>query len=276
MKVPEEVLDQVNAQLATISAKPFFLAISGSDNYGFASENNSDVDIRGVYYFTEPDDIFNQRMERSLTKEGEFVFGGMKYEWQLHEAGKFLRLLGKSNMNMLDWVFSMFIIQEPPAFFDFTLKELQELALKCIDQGFITHTFGWTKHMYNTSWENPKKVLHSIRPLMTALHFLRQGRYRTNIQELVEHEPMTGYRDFILQLIELKKQARTTNQIIRHQSIQCYEELKVLVREREGQLPGRNPWELELRGVLTYLRLKTLEHHGSFGARKPAILPEKE
>ncbi len=102
MKIPNAVTVALQNQLNQIPAKSFFLSISGSDNYGFASENNSDVDIRGVYYFTEPDDIFNPRVERSLTREGEYVHEGMKYEWQLHELGKFLRLLGKSNMNMLD------------------------------------------------------------------------------------------------------------------------------------------------------------------------------
>jgi predicted nucleotidyltransferase len=276
MNVPDEVLDQVRAQLEGINAKPFFLSISGSDNYGFASENNSDVDIMGAYYFTRAGDIFNPRNERSYTKEGKYIFEGMKYEWQLHELGKFLRLLGKSNMNMLDWVFSLFILQEPPAFFDFGLPELKTVARNCIDRGFITHTFGWTKHMYNTSWENPKKVLHSIRPLMTALHFLETEEYRTNIQELVEYEPMTKYREFIFQLIELKKNARTTNQIIRHQSIQCYDELKELVSAKEDQIPKRNPWEEELRDLVSYLRLKTLEQHGFSGKKPDMICGKKE
>ncbi len=83
MNINEEILDQIKEQLNKINAAPFFLCISGSDNYGFASENNSDVDIRGAYYFRNPKEMFNLPIERQLTKEGEFMFEGMKYEWQL-------------------------------------------------------------------------------------------------------------------------------------------------------------------------------------------------
>lgn len=95
MEIDPEVLDHIKEQLKEIEAEPFFLCISGSDNYGFSSENNSDVDIRGAYIFLKPDDIFNPHLERKLTKEGECYIDGLKHEWQLHEISKFLRLMAK-------------------------------------------------------------------------------------------------------------------------------------------------------------------------------------
>ena len=92
MEIDPLVIDHIQKQLREIEAEPFFLCISGSDNYGFSSENNSDVDIRGAYIHLQPDDIFNPNFERKMTKEGECFIEGLKHEWQLHEISKVLRL----------------------------------------------------------------------------------------------------------------------------------------------------------------------------------------
>ncbi len=156
------------------------------------------------------------------------------------------------------------------------LAKLKKLSLACVDRGFITHALGWTKHLYNKSWENPKKALHSIRPLMTALHFQENRAYLTNIQELVTLEPMTKYQETTLRLIELKKADGKTDDVTRHDAVVCYDELCQMVKDKEQLLPARNEMDGHIRPLLSYMRLRTLEEYGNQRMEMPELSSQKE
>jgi len=260
MEVDEEVIDRIEEQLDRICCKPFFLCISGSDNYGFASQNNSDVDIRGAYFYTDPDDIFSPGLERKLTREGEHYFEGLKYEWQIHEISKFLRLMGKSNMNIFDWIFSNDWILLPPDFMEWPLKRFRETAPQFLSQSLIEHAFGWCKHMYNQDWRDPKKVLHSIRPLMTCLHYMGSGEYQPNIQLLVKGEDLYVYSGLVHSLIDLKIEGAPVNDQVKMLSLECYDELKERIEKGRADVPKRTDSDVMVKKMITEIRLRTLEH----------------
>jgi predicted nucleotidyltransferase len=261
MEIDEEIIDQVRYQLKRSNCEPFFLCISGSDNYGFSSENNSDVDIRGAYFYTNPNDMFSPGLERKLTREGEYIFEGMKYEWQIHEISKFLRLMGKSNMNMFDWVFSDDWIVHPPEFMGIALDDIRRMSMEYISQTLVDHVFGWCKHMYNEDWSNPKKVLHSIRPLMTCLIYIERSRYEPNIQILVKDPILSMYEPLVIELIDLKRKRLNTNLIVKTRSLDCYDELKEMIKERRHKVPRKLDVQNKVKDLITDIRLKTLKQY---------------
>lgn len=262
VEINEEIIDQIREQLNAINAEPFFLCISGSDNYGFSSVNNSDVDIRGAYYFRNPEEMFNLPIERSLTKEGEYMFEGMKYEWQIHEVLKFFRLMGKSNMNIFDWIFSHDWVVPPATFFDISPDELRKNCLTFINQNMINHALGWTKHMFNEDWRIPKKILHSLRPLMTVIHLMESGEYEPNITVLVKQDYLSQYADLVEMLIELKKARRSTNPIIKIQSNNAYDEMEQRIKDNRSKIPEKADVNDRIKAQVTDVRMKSLRHHG--------------
>lgn len=262
MQISDEIVDQIRKQLDQINAEPFFLCISGSDNYGFSSVNNSDVDIRGAYYFRNPEEMFNLPIERSLTKEGEYMFEGMKYEWQIHEVLKFFRLMGKSNMNIFDWIYSQDWIISPPDFFEITPEQLRENCLGFINQNMINHALGWTKHMFNEDWRIPKKILHSLRPLMMVIHLMESGEYEPNIQILVKQDYLSKYADLTETLIEFKKQRRSTNPIVKKQSNDAYDEMEERIKANRSKIPEKTDVNAKINSLVTDIRMKSLRCHG--------------
>jgi predicted nucleotidyltransferase len=263
MEVDEEIIDRIREQLEGINCQPFFLCISGSDNYGFASQNNSDVDIRGAYFYMDPDDMFSPGLERKLTREGEHFFEGMKYEWQIHEISKFLRLMGKSNMNIFDWVYSNDWILLPPHFMEWPLERFRETAPKFLSQSLIEHAFGWCKHMYNQDWRDPKKILHSIRPLMTCLNYIHTGNYQPNIQLLIQEPELASYSGLVYALIGLKIKGSPVSDQVKMLSLQCYDELKMRIEGLRDRVPKRTDSDLQVKRMITDIRLRTLEKFGN-------------
>ncbi|MBO8183483.1 MAG: nucleotidyltransferase domain-containing protein [Archaeoglobus sp.] len=260
-RIDPKIIEQIKKQLNTINAAPFFLCVSGSDNYGFASENNSDVDIRGAYYFKDPRNMFCLPIERKLTLEGEYFLEGMKYEWQLHEILKFYRLMSKSNMNILDWVFSDCWIIHPPEFLKITREKLREVSREFINQNLINHAIGWSKRMFDTDWNNPKKILHSLRPLMTCLYYLETGNYEPNIQKIIKHEMFVKYHNLVINLIELKKAGLPTNQILKQQAIKTYDELKKILENRKGEIPNVKDNSHIVDLIIANIRLRTIKQY---------------
>lgn len=172
MEIDEEIIDQIRTQLDAIDASPFFLCISGSDNYGFSSVNNSDVDIRGAYYFRNPEEMFNE------------------------------------------------------------------------------------------DWSNPKKILHSLRPLMTVIHYMESRQYEPNIQVLVKQEYLAYYANLIEVLIELKKSRRSTNPIIKKRSNDAYDEMEAWIKENRGKIPEKGDVQDRIKMQVTDIRMATLRFHG--------------
>jgi len=251
IKLNKEIVEQIQCQLEKVNSGIYFLCIGGSDAYGFSSENNSDVDIRGAYYYTNSLDMFNLPIERKLTKRGEYDINGVKYDWEMHEISKFFRLLGKSNMNVLDWVFSDWI--------DGISKKIEIIknAYKCIDRGLLHHALGWSKSMYKMDWNDPKKILHCIRPLMTVVNYIDFEVYDVNIMTmLLRGNFLEEYRQLVHQLIDFKKNGKKVNDITHKKSLEMYDVLIQYIKENENKVPERN--EVDIRKVITEIRLNTM------------------
>jgi len=173
---------------------------------------------------------------------------------------KFFRLTGKSNMNMFDWINSNDWIVYPPEFFELTASDVREFSMGLINQNLVNHALGWTKHMFNDDWTNPKKILHSLRPLMTVLHYIESGVFETNIQTLVKQEGLEKYATLILTLIDMKKRRTNTNKVVKIHSIRAYEELEALIKENRHKIPEHPDPEYGVKEMVTDIRLKTLSH----------------
>lgn len=257
IKYDEKIIERIQNQLNSINAKIYFLCIGGSDAYGFSSENNSDVDIRGVYYFTDPVDVFNLPIERKLTKEGECDIDGMKYDWQIHEVSKFYRLLGKSNMNVLDWVFSDWIVELPHQ--ARTVKQgMLKLVYKCIDRNMVRCALGWSKHMYKMDWRDSKKILHCIRPLMTVVNYIDFEVYDLDIRTMMlRGNFLENYRILVHRLIEFKKYGSVVSDDAHKSSLEMYDVLIKYIKEKENKVPEKN--SVNIRKIIAEIRLNTMK-----------------
>lgn len=260
IKYNKEIIEQIQNQLEKINAKIFFLCISGSDAYGFSSENNSDIDIRGVYYYVNPVDMFNLPIIKKLTKSSECEIDGMKYDWQIHEVSKFFGLLGKSNVNMLDWIFSEWIVL-PLEYMGMTKDSMLKLAYKCIDRGMIKHALGWSKHMYKMDWSDPKKILHCIRPLMTVVNYIDFEVYDIDIRTMMlRGNFLEEYRQLVHHLIKFKKEGKPVNDTMRKYSLEMYDVLIQYIKENKNKVVERNT--VDIRKIITDIRLNTMKQGG--------------
>ena len=100
-----------------------FEAVSGSHSYGLANEK-SDIDIKGVYVLPQ-DIIYGFEYIGQLNDE--------RYDQVYYEVGKFLKLLGDNNPNILEMLFidKEFIRFEDPLFgkirkFNFLSKKARD------------------------------------------------------------------------------------------------------------------------------------------------------
>ena len=181
-------------------------------------------------------------------------------------------IMGKSNMNIFDWIFSNNILLEPQAYYGLSQNDLRDISPKFIDRRFIHNALGWSKNMYNQSWKDPKKILHSLRPLMTCLYYLEKRKYQPNIQIITSDKSMEKYRNLIFQLVELKKVGTNTNNVILQSSLDAYEELKELIQEKEQVLPEHLHRDEDIRKIISYIRLNTLNQRKKQTLERPTIL----
>ena len=106
---------------------------------------------------------------------------------------------------------------------------------------------------------------------MTGLHYLEKREYQPNIQFLVLEKHLVKYGKLVFELIELKKTASTSNDIIRKYSLDTYDELIELIRAKEYTIPERVSCDEDIREMISYLRLMTLNHYKQARYDKPFL-----
>ena len=282
MDVPQTIIDRITGQLADIGAKPFFLCVSGSDAYGFSSENNSDVDVRGSFYFTNLTNMFIPPINRKLTITGEMKIDGLPYEWHLHEVMKFFEMVSNSNINVIDWIYSPTWVFDVPEFIGWSQMYLKEFARSQFSIKMVHCAIGWSKNMVVGNWGNPKKVLHSLRPLMSVLLYLKTDRYIIDINalvlnfqmmycrmgcqgdsDLIDHDDFQMYHEIgglVDELIELKCNGYKVPLQLKNMCIDLHESLVKSVKLRQHRLRQKDFDELTWRDVVADIRIKTIEH----------------
>lgn len=83
-----------------------FLSIHGSRAYATASED-SDYDVKGFYLAESKDFLGLDPMSPESPSINGFVsIGGFGVDFEIHEIGKFFKLITKSNANMFEYLFA--------------------------------------------------------------------------------------------------------------------------------------------------------------------------
>jgi predicted nucleotidyltransferase len=181
---------------------------SGSRAWGFASPD-SDYDIRFIYAYPSREYLrIDQPQDTIERMEGDLDLVG----WDIFKA---LRLLRKSNLSLMEWLFSPIVYMEVVSH----IEQLREVAAVYYSSSAVFYHYSRMAYLhYRQDIANKiaegrtevplKKYLYVVRPIV-ALLFLEQHQVLppTNFLEaLREVELHNDIRKAILELVE-KKQA---------------------------------------------------------------------
>lgn len=215
---------------ANFDRELILLCESGSESYGFKSET-SDTDIRGVFVentgtllgLHKPKDTLNGFSEDRMA------------DWQIFEVKKFLNLLIKPNFNVMEWIYTPHqYVKFPPEF-----REIADLSQS---QKLGNHARGWAYSIYKMKWENPKKCIYAIRPLMVYINLCETGKFESNITKLSDRFDIMDHVDL---LIDLYRTNHKASEIVRAKTLKIYDNLvaESNIIEKDSWLPVRPPRE---------------------------------
>ena len=171
MDVEQQIAAKLDEIEQTKQVKVLFACEAGSRAWGFAS-TNSDWDIRFLY--THPQeyyldiDIENKRDVIELPIKDDLDFSG----WDIRKA---LKLLRKSNPNMLDWIHSPIIYREVGTLAQELRDALVPLYMPIASLYHFVHMARDNNREY-LQGETPllKKYLYVLRPLL-AVQYIEKG-----------------------------------------------------------------------------------------------------
>lgn len=216
------------AELFTISfnKRLMMLCESGSGTYGFRSDT-SDLDLRGVYVENVAD-IISLRPPRDVV---DGFSDNREIDWQLFELKKFILLLVKPNFNVLEWVHTPLQFMSYP-------EEIRKIADMSLSQSLGNHVRGWAYHMYHMNWDNPKKCIYAIRPLMVYINLCERREFVSDITVLA---PRFGLEDHVDTLVELYRADSKTGNIVKERNVKIYDELAFTSNqiEKDSWLPEK-------------------------------------
>lgn len=176
LKYKEEVLNilkryQNNRNITFLTAN-----LCGSNSYGYDSWN-SDIDVRGIY--VEP--ISNYlRLERSKDCFEDKFSGEVEIDVQFYSLDKALKLISKSNPNILEWLHS----EDSYVSFKYQ-NELRELANEYFSaKRCIYHYIGMAKKDYKKYIDeqtvvSTKKLLNILRCLFYCNSIINDDEFPT-------------------------------------------------------------------------------------------------
>ena len=204
------MMNNIEEFKADFDRELMLLCESGSESYGFKSEN-SDTDIRGVF-------VENSATLLGLSKPKDTLNGfsnNRMLDWQIFEVKKFLNLLIKPNFNVMEWVYT------PHQYMKFP-KEIREIADLSLSRRLGDHARGWAYSIYKMEWQNPKKCIYAIRPLMVYINLCETGVFESNITELSDRFDVT---DHVNLLIDLYRTNHKASEIVRAKTLKIYDDL---------------------------------------------------
>ena len=216
---------------ANFDRELILLCESGSESYGFKSET-SDTDIRGVF-------VENTGTLLGLYKPKDTLTGFSEdrmIDWQIFELKKFLGLLIKPNFNVLEWVYTPYQHMIFP-------REFKEIADLSLSQKVGNHARGWAYSIYKMNWNEPKKCLYALRPLMVYINLCETGKFESNITKLSDRLDLTTHINL---LITLHKTNHTVSDVRRTKNLKIYDELVKMSNdvEKDSWLPVSPPQEV--------------------------------
>lgn len=204
------------------------LCESGSETYGFKSET-SDTDIRGIF-------VENAVSLLGLKSPADVIQGfspDRMVDWQIFELKKFLGLLIKPNFNTMEWIYTPYQHMPIP-------PELRKIADLSLSQRLGEHARGWAYSIYKMEWQNPKKCIYAIRPLMVYINLCETKKFESNITKLSDKFNITNH---VESLIDLYRTNHKASEIVRAKTLKIYDDLVVESHrvESDSWLPIKPP-----------------------------------
>lgn len=185
------------------AVKIIYAIESGSRMWGFASED-SDYDIRFIY-ISRPDFYLSVSKRRDcidfIDKENDLDFSG----WDLKKA---LGLLYKSNMSLYEWLSSPIVYRTSPEIERFRKLSHSFWDLKALIYSYIhLSRHNYEVYIRNRNSVRLKKYLYILRTIL-ACAFMEKRNCPPciTIPELLPFAEDSYARDFLLKIIEVKKQ----------------------------------------------------------------------
>jgi uncharacterized protein len=171
------VIAQIKKELNTKqNGKLLYLTISGSDLYGFPSQN-SDVDYRGAY-ITGTHNLLGIRRISDVVE--------LKPDIVLFEVKKEIGLALESNCNVLEHLNAPAIYKTPES------MDLTRLLNNSITKEGVYNSyrgmamFNYKKFILQGK-KSYKKYLYVFRGLMAGIYVLQTGKIQSNINELNQY-----------------------------------------------------------------------------------------
>jgi predicted nucleotidyltransferase len=169
-----------------------FATLSGAHLYGFESPD-SDVDLRGAFLLPK-EDLLGLK-EPKETRSRTFVHEGLEIDIVLHDLNKYCRLLLKRSGEVLEQLYSTWVIRGGPV-----LEQLRELIRPQIVRPFYFHYRGFLANQLRFV-EKPeatlKELLYGYRVALSGIHLLKSGQMLSHLPSLLELYPQNEVADLV-------------------------------------------------------------------------------
>jgi predicted nucleotidyltransferase len=234
-----------------------FVTLSGSHLYGFSSLD-SDYDLRGAHVLPVREVIGLHEGKETI----DFIkmHDGLEIDLATHDVRKFFKLLLGKNGNVLECIYSPFVVYTTPEH-----AELKALAMRCVTRYYAYHYLGFANSQIKLySKDEPHRVkplLYIYRVILTGLHLLRTGELEPNLVHLNAHYALSYIPDLIA-----RKQTGGEQGLLVDADLAFHEEevkrlLAELERALESSVLPKEPdpqAATELNELLIRLRLRTV------------------
>lgn len=197
-----KIIQRVKEELGKLSAHLLFLTISGSDLYGFASED-SDFDVRGCFIYNTSNWVGLQRPKDVINiQEGQ-------NDIELYEVSKFIGLALKSNCNLLEHLSTKGIYSTPEFLIlkDLLITSFGKAGLLGSYKGMAT--WNYKKFIASGRKNSVKKYLYVFRSLLAGIYALQTSRIEPNIEILNAHYKFPE----VQRLIRIKKSGKEQEEL---------------------------------------------------------------
>lgn len=194
-EIPEGMLHQF---LTHYEHLPFVVcSLVGSHSYGFPSQD-SDFDLKAIHL--APAVQLLGLDEPRPTEQFLGAFGDREIDFTSHEAKGALRRLLQGDGNVLERIFSPYLLL--PHAPDRQLLELRELAQANLSKRFHRHYSGFLRGLVGQYHQEPAKkiktLLYMFRVALTGVHLLLEQQVLTDLVLLLERYPFDHIADLIV------------------------------------------------------------------------------
>lgn len=163
-------------------------AVTGAHQYGFVSPD-SDVDLKAIH-LAPPREVLGMQRGRASFDQVEVV-DGVELDWTSNEAAPALTLLQAGNGNMLERIFSPYLLRPRGDRAIERLDELRHLAIGSLNKGSAAHYQGFLRQCLGSVQRAPtvKGWLYAFRVALTGERLLRRGEVIADLPLLLEDAP---------------------------------------------------------------------------------------